>query len=58
MASDSRKKGTGLGMVFAAQNYLISKGVDGIFIDWVILDNFYEKAGYECWRRYWNQATL
>lgn len=50
---DVRGKGAGLGLICAAMEELRGRGqVDGVFIDSVVLGNFYEKVGFKIWREY------
>ncbi|OJD15366.1 hypothetical protein AJ78_04371 [Emergomyces pasteurianus Ep9510] len=49
---DARNKGVGLALVVHAALNLRQRGVDQIFIDWVTMVNWYEKAGFEVWREY------
>lgn len=50
---DVRGKGVGLGLICAAMEELRRRGgLDGVFIDSVVLDNFYEKVGFKIWREY------
>jgi beta-N-acetylhexosaminidase len=50
---DVRGKGIGLGMICAAMEEMRKRGgIDVVFIDSVVLDNFYEKVGFKIWRKY------
>ncbi|KAI7969043.1 hypothetical protein EIK77_008234 [Talaromyces pinophilus] len=50
---DVRGKGVGLGLICAAMEEMRRRGrIDGVFIDSVVLDNFYEKVGFKIWREY------
>ncbi|OKL57137.1 hypothetical protein UA08_07467 [Talaromyces atroroseus] len=46
VSKDVRGMGAGLGMVCAAMEEFKKRGgIDGVFVDQVVLDNFYEKVG-------------
>lgn len=47
-----RKSGIGLAMVCHAVENMKQRGVEGVFVDWVALQGYYEKAGFETWRSY------
>ncbi|KAJ5989476.1 hypothetical protein N7481_004686 [Penicillium waksmanii] len=47
-----RKSGIGLAMVCHAVENMKQRGVQGVFVDWVALQGYYEKAGFEIWRSY------
>jgi beta-N-acetylhexosaminidase len=49
---DARNKGVGLALVATAALNLKSRGMERVFIDWVVLVGWYEKAGFEVWRQY------
>ncbi|OJD21476.1 hypothetical protein ACJ73_07182 [Blastomyces percursus] len=49
---DARNKGLGLALVVHAALDLRRRGMEQIFIDWVTLVNWYERAGFEVWREY------
>ncbi|KKZ67453.1 hypothetical protein EMCG_06905 [[Emmonsia] crescens] len=49
---DARNKGVGLALVVHAALDLRKRGMEQIFIDWVTLVNWYERAGFEVWREY------
>ncbi|KAA8646286.1 hypothetical protein EYZ11_007718 [Aspergillus tanneri] len=49
---DHRKNGIGLALVSHAIENLKQRGVEGIFVDWVSLDGWYEKLGFQVWRSY------
>lgn len=48
----ARKKGVGLALVAHAALDLKRRGKEHVFIDWVALVNWYEKAGFRVWREY------
>ncbi|KAL4810309.1 acyl-CoA N-acyltransferase [Aspergillus unguis] len=50
--SEYRGKGLGLALIAHAINDLKKRGVEGVFIDWVAIEGFYEKLGFEVWARY------
>ncbi|PLN74793.1 putative beta-N-acetylglucosaminidase [Aspergillus taichungensis] len=63
-----RRRGVGLGLVEFAVEFLKSRsldsrssssddgdagaGIDGIFVDWVEIEGWYEKVGFDVWRSY------
>jgi beta-N-acetylhexosaminidase len=48
---EARGKGVGLGLICAAMEEMKRRGgIDGVFIDSVELNNFYEKIGFETWK--------
>lgn len=49
---NARGKGVGLALIASAALHLKAKGLQNVFIDWVILENWYEKAGFKVWREY------
>ncbi|KAL1956105.1 hypothetical protein VTO42DRAFT_7624 [Malbranchea cinnamomea] len=49
---NARKKGVGLAMIASAALDLRRRGMERVFIDWVTLVNWYEKAGFKVWREY------
>lgn len=51
VAASTRGSGAGVAMVASATQYLIDRGADGCFIDWVDMDGFYEKCGYDKWEK-------
>jgi beta-N-acetylhexosaminidase len=53
----TRGQGIGIGMVASGTQYLTSRGADGCFIDWVHLDGFYQKSGFEKWERGYREAN-
>ncbi|KLJ11757.1 hypothetical protein EMPG_13085 [Blastomyces silverae] len=53
---DARNKGLGLALVVHAALDLRRRGMEHIFIDWVTLVNWYERAGFEVWREYRTMA--
>lgn len=50
--ADHRKAGVGLGLLVAAIEDMRRRGVDGVFVDWVVLKGWYEKLGFRRWREY------
>ncbi|PGH03207.1 beta-N-acetylhexosaminidase [Blastomyces parvus] len=53
---DARNKGLGLALVVHAALDLRRRGMEQVFIDWVTLINWYERAGFEVWREYRTMA--
>lgn len=49
---DSRRAGIGLGLICHAIEHMKQKGIQGVFVDWVALDGWYEQVGFEVWRSY------
>ncbi|KAJ5103626.1 hypothetical protein N7532_004155 [Penicillium argentinense] len=49
---EHRRYGIGLAMVSSAVENMKQRGVEGVFVDWVALDGYYEKAGFATWRSY------
>ncbi|GFN14559.1 hypothetical protein AtubIFM55763_008296 [Aspergillus tubingensis] len=54
---DHRKKGLGLALLSHAMEDMKRRGVEGVFVDWVVLEGFYEQLGFTVWREY-RRATL
>ncbi len=48
-----RRKGTGLGMIAFAADYLIRQGCTDVFINYTSLDEWYSGAGFEEYLWYW-----
>ncbi|KAF5858508.1 hypothetical protein ETB97_004304 [Aspergillus alliaceus] len=48
---DYRKEGVGLAMLCHAIEHMKHRGVEGVFVDWVSLEGWYEKIGFEVWWR-------
>jgi beta-N-acetylhexosaminidase len=58
VSEDARGKGAGLGLVCAAMEELRRRGgVEGVFVDSVVLGGFYERVGFGTWREY-REMTL
>ncbi|KAH8426914.1 putative beta-N-acetylglucosaminidase [Aspergillus melleus] len=49
---DHRKGGVGLALVSHAIENMKQRGIEGVFVDWVALDGWYEQLGFEVWRSY------
>ncbi|KAL4954502.1 hypothetical protein BDW69DRAFT_205182 [Aspergillus filifer] len=51
---DKEQRGTGIGiaLVAAAMESLKRRGVEGVFVDWVAIEGFYERLGFGIWGRY------
>ena len=53
-----RGKGVGLGLVEFAVEFLKlgsfsgDAAIDGVFVDWVEIEGWYEKVGFDVWRSY------
>ncbi|KAJ5493168.1 hypothetical protein N7539_001914 [Penicillium diatomitis] len=47
-----RKSGIGLAMICHAVENMKQRGIEGVFVDWVALDGWYEKVGFRTWRSY------
>ncbi|KAJ9271552.1 CAZyme family GH3 [Paecilomyces variotii] len=50
--TEHRKAGVGLAMLCHAILNMKDRGVEGVFVDWVSMKDWYEKVGFEAWRRY------
>ncbi|KAL3435803.1 acyl-CoA N-acyltransferase [Aspergillus tetrazonus] len=49
---DHRKSGVGIALVAHALQDMKSRGIEGVFVDWVSVEGFYEKVGFHTWARY------
>lgn len=47
-----RKGGVGLALICHAIENMKQRGIEGVFVDWVTLDGWYEQVGFEVWRSY------
>lgn len=47
-----RNSGIGLAMICHAIEHMKKRGIEGVFVDWVALDGWYERVGFETWRSY------
>ncbi|KGO44213.1 Glycoside hydrolase, superfamily [Penicillium expansum] len=47
-----RKYGIGLALICHAIENMKQRGIEGVFVDWVALDGWYEQVGFETWRNY------
>ncbi|EPS29863.1 putative beta-N-acetylhexosaminidase [Penicillium oxalicum 114-2] len=47
-----RKSGIGLAMLCHAIENMKQRGIEGVFVDWVALDGWYEQVGFRTWRSY------
>ena len=47
-----RKAGIGLALLCHAIENMKQRGIEGAFVDWVSMDGYYEKLGFEVWRSY------
>ncbi|KAJ5155574.1 hypothetical protein N7492_008377 [Penicillium capsulatum] len=50
--ADHRKSGIGLALICHAVENMKQRGIEGVFVDWVALDGWYEQVGFEVWRSY------
>ncbi|KAL4943003.1 hypothetical protein BDV06DRAFT_211368 [Aspergillus oleicola] len=49
---EHRGSGVGIALVAEAMESLRSRGVQGVFVDWVAIEGFYESLGFGVWGRY------
>lgn len=51
---DKTKRGSGIGLALVAKaaEDLKRRGMDHVFVDWVVLKKWYEKLGFTTWREY------
>jgi beta-N-acetylhexosaminidase len=49
---DCRKAGIGRALVCHAMESMKQRGDEGVFVDWVSMDGWYEQVGFEVWRSY------
>ncbi|OJJ51538.1 hypothetical protein ASPZODRAFT_57113 [Penicilliopsis zonata CBS 506.65] len=49
---ECRKAGVGLALLCHAMMDMKSRGIEGVFVDWVSLDGWYEQLGFKVWRSY------
>ncbi|KAJ5236634.1 hypothetical protein N7489_006725 [Penicillium chrysogenum] len=47
-----RKYGIGLALICHAIENMKQRGIEGVFVDWVALDGWYEQVGFKTWRSY------
>lgn len=47
-----RNGGIGLALLCHAITDMQARGIEGVFVDWVSLDGWYEQLGFEVWRSY------
>ncbi|KAH2459376.1 hypothetical protein KXW63_001598 [Aspergillus fumigatus] len=47
-----RKAGVGLALLCHAIEDMKQRGVEGVFVDWVSLEGWYEQLGFKIWRSY------
>ncbi|KAJ5793079.1 uncharacterized protein N7503_009057 [Penicillium pulvis] len=50
--ADHRASGIGLALVCHAVENMKQRGIEGVFVDWVALDGWYEQVGFKTWRSY------
>ena len=50
--AEHRKSGIGLALLCHAIENMKRRGVEGVFVDWVALDGYYEQLGFKTWRSY------
>lgn len=48
----ARGKGVGLALMVKAMENMRERGIEGIFIDSVVIQGFYERLGFETWWEY------
>lgn len=48
----ARGKGVGLALLVKAMENMRERGIEGVFIDWVVIRKFYETLGYEVFWEY------
>ncbi len=48
----ARGKGVGLALMVKAMENMKERGIKGVFIDWVVIKDFYEKLGFETFWEY------
>ncbi|KAL4882914.1 hypothetical protein BJY04DRAFT_186302 [Aspergillus karnatakaensis] len=53
-----RKSGVGLALVAHAVADLKRRGVQGVFVDWVVLEGFYERVGFGVWRGGYTEGRI
>ncbi|KAL4897151.1 glycoside hydrolase superfamily [Aspergillus ambiguus] len=49
---ERRKGGIGLALLCHAIEHMKNRGVEGVFVDWVALEGWYEQLGFKVWRSY------
>lgn len=51
---DERYRGSGVGIALVAHAMadMKARGVQGVFVDWVAVEGFYERLGFGVWGRY------
>ncbi|KAL6235550.1 hypothetical protein BDW75DRAFT_209055 [Aspergillus navahoensis] len=49
---EHRKSGVGIALVAHALRDMKDRGIEGVFVDWVSVEEFYEKIGFNVWARY------
>ncbi|KAL2867082.1 putative beta-N-acetylglucosaminidase [Aspergillus lucknowensis] len=49
---DARGTGIGVALVSHAVENMRGRGIEGVFVDWVSMEGYYEKLGFEVWRSY------
>lgn len=47
-----RKGGVGLALLSHAIENMKQRGIEGVFVDWVSLNGWYEQLGFGVWRSY------
>ena len=50
--ASNRQSGIGLALLCHAIENMKNRGIEGVFVDWVALDGYYEQLGFETWRSY------
>lgn len=49
---DQRNAGIGLALLCHAIENMKQRGIEGVFVDWVSKEGWYEQVGFEVWRSY------
>ncbi|KAJ5644704.1 Acyl-CoA N-acyltransferase [Penicillium longicatenatum] len=50
--ADHRASGIGLALICHAVENMKQREIEGVFVDWVALDGWYEQVGFTTWRSY------
>jgi beta-N-acetylhexosaminidase len=53
VAEAERGRGIGIALVAVGGALLRERGTDACLIDWVVINDFYAKLGWEMWREYY-----
>ncbi|KAL4926251.1 putative beta-N-acetylglucosaminidase [Aspergillus undulatus] len=49
---ECRGSGAGIALVAHAMGFMRDSGIEGVFVDWVALEGFYERLGFGIWGAY------